>query len=70
MHLHVSTYTCIYTKGSPHTSQSSRFVPFLSLWLLLPGLSNQFYNLVVRSTPVSNTGENWLQILNALGTPV
>ena len=46
-------------RGSLHTSQISHLVLYPSLWLLVPGLSSHFchyflYNLLLRSTPVSN----------------
>ena len=64
-----------YLRDSLHTSQVSHLLHYPSLWLLASGLSGWFlshflYNLVLRSTLVSNISGEWLQDLWASETPV
>ena len=61
-------------RGSLHTSQNSHLLLYPSLWLLALGLSSHFchcflYNLLLRSTLVSNFFEKWLQDFVSFGNP-
>ena len=71
MHMYVST--CMYAcRGSLYISQISYLLQYPSHWLLVSGLSSQFYhllplcNMLLISAVVGNIFEKWLQASGTL----
>ena len=61
-------------RGSLHASQIRHLLLYLSLWLLVPGLSHHFYhnflyNLLLMSALVGNIFDKWLQDPVNFGNP-
>ena len=62
-------------RGSPHTSQISHLILYPSLWLLVPGLSSQFFAIIsyttgfLMSAMVGNIFEKWLLDVVTFGNP-